>query len=41
MLALSCGLFEKITAVDVLAVGHVLSGTLAEGTRNLEEGEQV
>lgn len=40
MLALSCGHFKKITAVDILAVPHVL-GTSAGGRRNLEEGEQV
>lgn len=40
MLALSCGLSKKITAVDVLAVAHGLLGTSAGGRRNLED-EQV
>lgn len=41
MFALSCGLFKEITAVDILAVAHVLLGMSAEGRRNLKEGEQV
>lgn len=41
MFALSCELFKEITAVDILAVAHVLLGMSAEDRRNLKEGEQV